>query len=198
MQTKLQVPVCFVLFLWECPCGSSDKCVILCALCLLVYEVLLVGFLVVVVHCCQVWSVVCIHASWKESQHRVSYLVCRRVWIEELASYLDREVWRGTPPTATNTTPPKVHRAAKKSHASCKIVCHVDCVKISEHWVWKVKKQRGCYESRQWEKGQWSVCLEKEDRETAKALVSCMLSKQPQTQVSLTALCTAWTHQINR
>ena len=53
-----------------------------CTLCLLIYEVSFagfVGFVVVVVHCRQVWSVVCVHASWKESQHRVSYLVCHRV-----------------------------------------------------------------------------------------------------------------------
>lgn len=56
---------------------------------------------------------------------RVSYLVCHWVWIEELASYLDREVWRGALPTATNATLFKVHRAVKKkkNHTSCKIVC---------------------------------------------------------------------------
>lgn len=34
---------------------------------------------VVLEHCCQVWSVVCVGASWMRSQQRVSYLVCHRV-----------------------------------------------------------------------------------------------------------------------
>lgn len=57
-----------------------------CTLRLLIYEGLLAGFVVVVLHCRQVWSVVCIHASWKESQHNsvlsclpqsVNWRVCR-------------------------------------------------------------------------------------------------------------------------
>lgn len=112
---------------------------IFCKLRLFIYKVLLAGFVVVVVHRRQVWLVVCIHASWKESQHTVSYLVCHRVWIEEFASYLDREVWRGTLPTATNTTLSKVHGAAK-NHASCKIVCQANFVKISERGGRKVRK----------------------------------------------------------
>ncbi len=130
---------------------------------LLIYEVSLAAFVVVVVHCRQVWSVACIHASWKESQHRVSYLVCHRVWIEEFASYLDREVRRGALPTATNTTLSKVHGAAK-NQASCKMVCQAQFVKkLVNVECERLEKQWGRCESRQWDKGQWSGCLEKAD-----------------------------------
>lgn len=44
---------------------SHPMKVTLCTLlCLLIYDALLAGFVVVAVHCCQVWSVVCIPASW--------------------------------------------------------------------------------------------------------------------------------------
>lgn len=99
---------------------------IFCTFCLLVYEVVLAACVVVVVHCRQVWSVVFMPAGRKANA--VSYLVYHRVWIEELASYLDREVWRGTLPTATNTTLSKVHRTAKR-HASCRIVCQPSWVR---------------------------------------------------------------------
>lgn len=126
--------------------------------CLLAYEVLLATRVVVVVHCRQVLLVVCSSASWKGSQHRVSYLVCHRVWIEELASYLDREVWRGTLPTATNTTLFKVHKAVNNhvsSYFVSKVTSRAGLKKINK---WRILKLGGklTIVREQTMRGQWS------------------------------------------
>lgn len=119
---------------------------------------------------------------------RVSYLVCHWVWIEELASYLDREVWRGALPTATNATLFKVHRAVKKKkkhHTSCKIVCrdklHTTVRAEGEHTmrersaIWALGKRR--------RQNLWLWL----SRERIDCGFLC-LSKQPQTH-SLVLLC---------
>lgn len=153
------------------------------------YEVLLLSnrFVVVLVHCHQVKSVVCIHASCRKA-NTVSYLVFHRVWNEELASYLDREVWRGTLPMATNTFP--VHRVEKK-HASW-IVCQPTMRKLVNIGCERLEKQwRGCC-SQQREKVS--------DLETVQFMtlalrrMHMLLSPQPQTHSH--SLCSAHNRSI--
>lgn len=55
-------------------------------------------------------------------------------------------------------------RGCKKSCIPWKIVCQADFVKkLVNAECERLEKQRGRRESRQWEKGQWCGCLEKED-----------------------------------
>lgn len=78
ISSKLNLKSSHALWLQKDLLSESDRlephliaCHVFCTLCLHIYEVLLAGFVAVVVHCCQVRLVVCIHASWKESQQSV-------------------------------------------------------------------------------------------------------------------------------
>lgn len=72
---------------------------------------------------------------------RVPYLVCRKVWMKELASYLDGEALKGALPAATKARLSKVHRAVeKKDHAPHKMPCWLELMKAGEReenwWDW--------------------------------------------------------------